>query len=536
MTDTATVFNQHVAARTGCSSIDAQPPVRHVCVVGGGTAGWMTALMLATTAYGPRLKVTVLESPQVGIIGVGEGSTPWLRGFFDGLGIEESEWMPACNATYKSGITFEGWSTKPGFERYFHPFASMLDNMTMHQFVDNVHARLEGADVYAHPNRFFVAAALARQSRGPRARPNFPFDVWYGYHFDAPLLGQFLGRKAQERGVHHLQRHVTQVLLDERGDIACLQLDGDEALDADFFVDCSGFASLLIGKALQTPFVPFAENLFNDAAVAMPTPLQGPIASQTVSTALRHGWAWKIPLTSRHGNGYVYSSAHCSADAAETELRRHLGLLDADVPARHLKMRVGRMSKVWSRNCVAVGLSQGFIEPLEATALLFVQRTAGMLVEALEKGDLGPGAQDQFNDAMRTRFENTRDYIVAHYKTNSRTDTDYWRANAENMKLSESLQGVLMTWMSRKPLAAGLKAGRFGQGYPIVSWYALLAGMGIFPDAHDLEPPTAHQARHRLDEVDDFVARSAMNFPDHRELLADIPPRIGDKSLQLYLW
>ena len=536
MTDTATIFNQHIAPRAAGGSTDAPPPVRHVCVVGGGTAGWMTALMLATTAYGPNLKVTVLESPQVGIIGVGEGSTPWLRGFFDGLGIEESEWMPACNATYKSGITFQNWSTKKGFERYFHPFASMLDNMTMHQFVENVHERLGGADVHAHPDRFFVAAALAREGRGPRANANFPFDVWYGYHFDATLLGQFLGRQAVARGVQHLQRHVTEVLLNESGDIDRLRLDDGECLAADLFVDCTGFSSLLIGKALQTPFIPYAENLFNDAAVAMPTPLDGPLASQTTSTALRHGWAWKIPLTNRQGNGYVYSSAHCSADQAETELRQHLGLLDSEVQARHLKMRVGRMAKQWSRNCVAVGLSQGFIEPLEATALLFVQRTAAMLVEVLEKGDLGAASQDAFNEAMKTRFENTRDYIVAHYKTNSRTDTDYWRANADNMHLSDSLQGVLMTWMSRKPLATGLKAGRFGQGYPIMSWYALLAGMGIFPDAQDLQPPTAHQARHRLETVDDFVHRSALNFPDHRELLANIPPRVGDKTLQLYLW
>lgn len=535
MNDTATVFNQHIAARPP-GSADAPPPVQHICVVGGGTAGWMTALMLATTAYGARLKVTVLASPQVGIIGVGEGSTPWLRGFFEGLGIEESEWMPACNATYKSGITFENWSTRPGFERYFHPFASMLDNLTMHQFVDNVHERLDGANVHAHPDRFFVAAALARQGRGPRPNHNFPFDVWYGYHFDATLLGAFLGRKAVALGVSHLQRHVTQVLLNERGDIERLQLDDGETLAADFFVDCTGFASLLIGKALQTPFVAYAENLFNDAAIAIPTPLEGAIESQTISTALRHGWAWKIPLTNRCGNGYVYSSAHCTADEAETELRKHLGALDADTPARHLKMRVGRMSKQWRRNCVAVGLSQGFIEPLEATALLFVQRTAAMLVEVLEQGDLGPAAQDQFNEAMRAHFENTRDYIVAHYKTNSRTDTDYWRSNADNMKLSASLQQVLMTWMSRKPLAPGLKAGRFGQGYPIVSWYALLAGMGVFPDTQDLQPPTAHQARHRLDAVDDFVQRSALNFPDHRELLANIPPRVGDKSLQLYLW
>jgi glycine/D-amino acid oxidase-like deaminating enzyme len=535
MTETATLFDPSLTARPRASGASA-PPVAHICVVGGGTAGWMTALMLAATAYGPRLKVTVLESPQVGIIGVGEGSTPWLRKFFEDLGIEESEWMPACNATYKSGITFDGWSTKPGFERYFHPFVSMLDNLTMHQFVDNVHARLDGANVEAHPDRFFVTAALARQARGPRAQPNFPFDVWYGYHFDSTLLGKFLGHKAVARGVHHLQRHVTQVQLNERGDISGLRLDDGETLTADFFVDCTGFASLLTGQALQTPFVPYAENLFNDAAIALPSPLDGPIESQTVSTALRHGWAWKIPLTQRCGNGYVYSSAHCSADEAETELRTHLGLLDADLTARHLKMRVGRMAKIWNRNCVAVGLSQGFIEPLEATAILFVHRTAAMLVEVLEKGDLGHASQDAFNQAINTRFENTRDYIVAHYKTNSRTDTEYWRANAENMHLSASLQQVLLTWMSRKPLAAGLKAGRFGQGYPIVSWYALLAGMGIFPDAQDLQPPTAEQARHSLEAVDDFVQRSALNFPDHRDLLANIPPRQGDKSLQLYLW
>ncbi|MGQ3053542.1 MAG: tryptophan halogenase family protein [Roseateles sp.] len=536
MREQATLIDPYTAARPLGGSAGAPPPVTHVCVVGGGTAGWMTALMLATTAYGPRLKVTVVESPQVATIGVGEGSTPWLRRFFEELGIEEAEWMPACNATYKSGITFEGWSTRPGFERYFHPFVSMLDNLTMHPFVDNVHARLQGADVDAHPDRFFLTTRLARQAKGPRAHDNFPFDVWYGYHFDATLLGQFLASKSAERGVSQVQRHVAQVLLKENGDVDALRLNEGETLHADFFVDCTGFASLLTGKALGSAFVGFGDNLFNDAAVALPTPLNGALESQTVSTALRHGWAWKIPLTHRQGNGYVYSSAHCSADAAETELRRHLGLLDADIPARHLKMRVGRMEKVWNRNCVAIGLSQGFIEPLEATALLYVQVTASMLVEVLEKRDLGPGAQAQFNEAMRQRFENTRDYIVAHYKTNSRTDTDYWRANAENMQLSDSLQAVLMTWMSRKPLMAGLKAGRFGQGYPTVSWYALLAGMGIFPDAQDLTPPTAEQARHDLAAVDDFIARSAGNFPDHRELLANIPPGNSGKALQIYAW
>ena len=540
MADVATVFNESITPYAPGPRTDAEPPVKRIVVVGGGTAGWMTALLLANSDYGPRLEVTVLESPQVGIIGVGEGSTPWLRGFFDGLGIEESEWMPACNATYKNGIRFDGWCTRPGYGSYFHPFASMLDNMTMTQFVDNVHRRLDGEDVEAHPDRFFIAERLASKGLGPRPRRDFPFDVWYAYHFDSNLLGAFLGRKAVERGVRHVVRHMHGTILGERGDIAALQLDGGETLEADFFVDCTGFASLLIGKALQTPYVSFAENLFNDAAVAMPSPVEDgggrPLMGQTVSTALRHGWAWKIPLSHRCGNGYVYSTAHCSPDEAETELRAHLGLLDDATPARHLRMRAGRFARQWNRNCVAVGLSQGFIEPLEATTLLFVQRTASMLVKALEKGDLGETAQDAFNEAINDRFEGTRDYIVTHYKTNTRTDTDYWRANAANVNLSRPLQQLLHTWLARRPIAGGLQQGIYGRGYPVMSWYCMLAGMGLFPDAREMRPAAAGRPRHDLSAIDNLLERSIANFPEHRALLANIPPRPTESSLQLYLW
>jgi hypothetical protein len=282
--------------------------------------------------------------------------------------------------------------------------------------------------------------------------------------------------------------------------------------------------------------VSYSNNLFNDAAIAMPSPNDGPLQSQTVSTALRHGWAWKIPLTSRHGNGYVYSSAHCSADEAETELRTRLGLLDADVPVRHLKMRIGRVAKHWNRNCVAVGLSQGFIEPLEATALLFVQRTATALVDALEKGDLGETARAAFNNAVNARFEGTRDYIVTHYKTNTRTDTDYWRANAENTALSDPLRMLLGAWLESKPIVGGINQGVIGKGYPTMSWYSLLAGMGLFPADANLRAPTPVEAQYDLTSIDNLIERSALNFPEHRACLADIPPKVVEKSLQTYLW
>src|SRR5262245_33759221 len=443
---TATVFNHSYTVRLPARDARVPPDIRKVAIVGGGTAGWMAAMLLAQSLIPRGIEISVLESPAVGIIGVGDGSTPWLRGFFDSLDIQESEWMPECNATYKCGIRFDNWSTKPGFESYFHPFASMLDNLTMPQFVHNARARVNGADVHAHPDRFFIASRLAEQRLAPIPAASFPFDVWYAYHFDAVLLGKYLHRKAVERGVTYKVCHVAGVNLTERGDIASVSTREGETISADFFVDCTGFASLLICKALGTPFVSFSSNLFNDAAVAMPTPMDERIPCQTVSTAMKNGWAWKIPLTSRYGNGYVYSSAFCSADEAERELREALGLLESDTPARHLKMRIGRGEKHWNRNCLAVGLAQGFIEPLEATALLFIQKTAEGIVGYLERGDFSDAAHDRFNQQVNEHFEGTRDYIVTHYKTSSRTDTEYWRANAANMNLSEPLQRLYSLW------------------------------------------------------------------------------------------
>src|SRR6476646_6398374 len=263
---TATLFNYSYGPGTRRDRTPL-PGIRRGVIVGGGTAGWMTALILARSLLDRGVQITLLESPVVGIIGVGEGSTPWLRGFFDSLGIEEAEWMPACHATYKCGISFDGWCTKPGFEHYFHPFASMLDNLTMTQFVHNVEARLNGADVPAHPNRFFIASRLASNSLAPKPARTFPFDVWYGYHFDAVLLGEYLHRKAVERGVRYTQCHVTGAELDERGAIASVSIRDRAPVTADIFVDCTGFGGLLIQKALGTPFVSFSDNLFNDAAV-----------------------------------------------------------------------------------------------------------------------------------------------------------------------------------------------------------------------------------------------------------------------------
>jgi hypothetical protein len=492
----------------------------HIVIVGGGTAGWMAANLMAARWADQPIRITLLESPQIGIIGVGEGSTPQLKGFMDSLGFDESEWMPACNATYKVGIGFRNWSTLQGFEQYFHPFPAQPDDYTAPAFFYNSFVRRKGVDVEGHPDHFFLATWLARNKLAPIAAESFPFEINYGYHFDSGLLGQYLGKKAAEKGVQHLQGTVSQVQQKENGEIAALLLESGESLQGDFYVDCTGFSGLLIQQTLKVPFVSFGKNLFNDSAVVMPTPSKATIESQTISTALKYGWAWAIPLTSRIGNGYVYSSAFCSADQAETELRHHLGMLESEQPARHLKMRVGRLAEHWYKNCLAVGLSQGFIEPLEATALHLVQETIQGFISSLEKGGFDDSYRDEFNHSVNTRFERIRDYIVCHYRVNSRRDTDYWIANGQNEHLSDSLRAIVQTWVAGKNLSDELDRQKIDNYYPSISWHCLLAGYGIYPRQDQLVPGNEMANKYSLDHIRDFISRCALNFKDHKEQLS----------------
>ena len=499
--------------------VDSAGTPQKILIVGGGTAGWMAANLMAHCWVASGVEVSLLESPDIGIIGVGEGSTPQLKRFFDYLGIAEQEWMPACHATYKNGIRFKGWSSKPGYGEYFHPFDSDIDLHTQPAFFYNCDVRRHGVDVYAHPDRFYLSAHLAEHHKGPLPAPNFPFNIGYGYHFDSGLLGQFLRNRAVGLGVNHIQAKVQSVQRAGSGELVSVTTDQGHIITADFFVDCTGFNALLIQKTLGVPFKKFADNLFNNAAVAMPSPQGAVIGSQTLSTAMRYGWAWEIPLTHRIGNGYVYSSAFCSADEAETELRRKLGLLDADVQARHLKMNVGRLEQHWSHNCLAVGLSQGFIEPLEATALHIVQETVQGFIDAWELGGFTPANRDAFNQRINARFEGVRDYIVAHYVCNSRSDTDYWLANRSHQAISDNLRAVLQTWVNAGNVVEQITRREMDKYYLPMSWYTLLSGYGLFPDRQALQPGTAKAHRYRLDDIDAFIAGCSLNFQEQAALL-----------------
>ena len=456
-----------------------------VCILGGGTAGWMSANLLHKYWAQQGAQISLVESPQIGIIGVGEGSTPQLKQFFQLLDISEQEWMPACNATYKTGIAFHHWTSHKTNNHYFHPFPSPLDRQTATSFMMHSNMRAQGMDIDVQPDDFFLSTYLSQHYYTP-VQKNLGTPLNYAYHFDAQRLGEFLRKKAVQNGVAHKQAKLEHVAFGETGQIEHLRFDDGSQECADLFIDCSGFNSELLQKACKIPFVSFADNLFNDSAVALPSSNSEVHRAQTTATALGHGWAWHIPLTNRIGNGYVYSSAYVSAQDAESALRTHIGSTASEQAARHLKMKVGRVAEHWHKNVLAIGLSQGFIEPLEATALHLVQETLMQFINAVSLSvplEQQTTARAEFNHTINQRFEGIRDYIVCHYKLNTREDTDYWRDNRNNQVLSENLQAVLDTWYAGKDITHILTERKMTGYYPVLSWYCILAGYQYFKPA-----------------------------------------------------
>ena len=316
----------------------------------------------------------------------------------------------------------------------------------------------------------------------------------------------------------HLQRRVTQVERREDGGIAALVCDDGKRIAGDLFVDSSGFRSVLFEGALGVPFVSYADTLFNDRAVVIPTPRDPAAAlpSQTRATALSAGWAWDIPLTSRSGNGYVYASRYLTPEQAEAELRTHLGVGD-EVAARHLTMRVGRVADSWSHNALAVGLAQGFLEPLEATALHLVIATVEAFLDAVDGAGISAQARTAFNARIAARYDGVRDYIVAHYRLNQRhaDPHGYWAA-ARAIAPSDTLKRVMSAWFTGADLTAEVEQLAIGRYYNAISWHCLFAGYGTFPDVARLVPPGDDIDRIDMARIGDFLDRCARNFRPHQ--------------------
>lgn len=461
---------------------------KDILICGGGTAGWMAAHLMINAW--PDARIRLIESDHIGIIGVGEGSTPMLKTFFEKVNIKESEWMPACNATYKVGINFVNWSERPDYQSYFHPFFSELDIKPAEPFFYNAKLQKAGVNAYAHPDHYFVTAEMARKFKAPKSTKYPDLDIDYGYHFDSGLLGAFLREKAIKSGLSHIVDDIESVNLDNLGRIQSVSTKCSGELKADLYVDCTGFRSLLLQQALAVPFNSYQENLFNDSAVTIATGIEHTLPVETKSTALSAGWAWRIPLTNRFGNGYVYSSRYITEQEAEDELKAHLNIKESEtVEVRHLKMKVGRVEQHWYKNCLAVGLSQGFIEPLEATALMLVQHTIEEFIEINnDQTKDGLIAQQEYNAQINKMMEGIRDYIVTHYVTNTRNDSLYWQ-DCRNAKKSSNLTELLEAWDNNENFETTLNKLDHELVYLRPSWYVLLMGVGRFTEQLIAEAP-----------------------------------------------
>ena len=467
---------------------------KNIIVLGGGTAGWMSANLLHLKLAPLGYRITVIESDDIGIIGVGEGSTPQLKVFFDLLGIQEQDWMPKCDATYKYGIQFRHWCKpdpkRPFLDDYFHPFPASTDARTAIEFMHACHTMMQGYPAPVKPDPYFLTAYLTNKNIAPCEISLNGGSCNYGYHFDSYKLGAFLADFGQKQGIKRCVDTIKDVKSCENG-ITVLHGKQQTQYHGELFFDCSGFQGLLLQQTLNVPFESFADNLLNDSAIAIPTKRETLEPMQTQATALSSGWAWRIPLTSRVGNGYVYSSHFIDKEAAEDELRNHLGI-DKSPPARHLKMKVGQVSKHWHKNCVAVGLAQGFIEPLEATALHLVQETVVQFIGAYLAGKETLHFQDAFNDNIRSRFLGIKDYISAHYCASNRCDSKYWKEASQAKHRTAHLQQLMQLWQTGQDINAYLTTHKLHQYYPTMSWYCLFAGYQQFSHRQFESPSPWH--------------------------------------------
>ncbi len=431
--------------------------VTSVTIVGGGTAGWLTALMIQTMLNRrkdePAVRVSLIESPNIPTVGVGEATVPGMPRLLKQMDIDEAEFMLRCNATFKCGVRFADWSVdKEGKPVTFvHPFnsAHYIDGMNPALHFHHFEASKGNHDLTDGlvPNKHFV-----ENFRGPRQLGAASYDSAFGYayHLDAGLFARYLREVCIERGVTHILDDVTDVRLDDRGYVKELELAERGTCPIEFVIDCSGFRGLVINKALNEPFIPWGHHLLCDRALAVQVPHVDikRLDPCTTSTALGAGWVWNVPLYSRIGTGYVFSSNHRSDDEAWAEFRQYLETrgLDTSKEPRAVSMRVGRTRRAWVNNCVAIGLSSGFVEPLESTAIYIIEMSARMLLHHFPDKSINPAIAKHYNATMSALYDEILNFIVMHYATSNRTDSRFWIDARENVDVPEVLQDSLEFW------------------------------------------------------------------------------------------
>jgi len=479
------------------SSPDPAGPIRSIVVVGGGTAGWISAAMLARALTGTGTRITLVESSEIGVIGVGEATIPPFLDMLHFLGVDLGDFVRHTAATQKLGIRFDDWNG-PG-SSYWHPFGALGTPIARRPFHHAMlWARAHGRA--ATVADFNLCAALAPRdlafslSAGPAAA--LPGGARVALHLDAVLVARYLYQYAQMLGVERHEATVSGAIRDERGMIAAIVLADGRRLAADLFIDASGFSGLLIERELQAGYIDWRAHLPCDRALALPTPRVASLPPYTVATAMDAGWRWRIPLRQRRGNGYVYSSAHADDGTAQADFMRAIGDPPGAVP-RQLRFTPGRRARAWVGNCVAIGLAAGFLEPLESTGIHLICAGLFNLLDHFPDRGFSPALAASYNAELAVEAEQIRDFLVAHYCLSTRRDTPFWRDVAQ-AALPDSLQARIELYR-----AAGVIRAEPRALFTEPSWFYVLDGMGLVPRTTDrmldvIAPPRLHAMLARI--------------------------------------
>lgn len=509
--------------------------VRHVVVLGGGTAGWLTAAILAADHCASEpggLRVTLVESETVPILGVGEGTWPSLRDTLRRIGIPETEFLRRCQASFKQGSRFDGWRTGAPDDSYYHPFDAPPSE-------DEVSAPALWRE--APPGTPFARAvsaqaALCAANKAPKqaGTPEYAAVANYAYHLDAPALAALLAEHATRTlGVRRVLADVADAAMAENGDVAALVLADDRRVEGDLFIDCSGARARLVGEAMGTDLTDVSDVLFNDRALALRVPHAdgaSAVASQTDATAMEAGWVWDIALQRRRGIGYVHSSQHTDEGAARDALTAYLRLATphtdlTGADARLIPFRSAYRETPWAGNCVGVGMAQGFVEPLEASAIVMVELAATMISDTLPPttGAMA-GAAERFNARCSYRWGRIVDFLKLHYVLSERTEP-YWADHRDRETWTPRLAELLERWRREPPSREDFPQAR--EIFPAASYAYVLYGMGFEtkPPPHPRRRDAPARARARLTEVERHAARCLAGLPANGHLLAHVAER-----------